>query len=63
MGQNVNYKALVIGSEHALEYEGISDKISGQEIEVIYEFNDNYYICKTKNGTEYDIPSHLLKKY
>jgi len=63
MSKNVNYKAQVIGTKQALDHEGISDDLSGQEVEVIYEFNDNYYICKSKNGIEYDIPHHLLKKY
>jgi len=63
MGQNVNYKAQIIATKQTLENEGISDDISGQDVEVIYEFNDNYYICKTENGSKYDIPHHLLKKY
>jgi len=63
MGKNVNYKAIVIGTQQELEYEGISDNLTGQEVEVIYEFDDNYNICKTQNDIKYDIPNYLLKKY
>lgn len=63
MGKNVNYKAMIIGSTMALKNIGIDDDISGQEIEVIYEFDDNYCICKTKNGREYDISKNLLNPF
>ena len=63
MGKNVNYKAKIIGNSFDLEYEGIDDDISGEDVEVIYEYNDGYCICKTKNDREYDIPKNLLKTY
>jgi len=62
MGKNVFYKAKIIGTKNALEFVGVDD-ISGQDVDVFYEFNDNYVKCKDNTGHEWDVPQHLLMKY